>query len=136
MLYDNGVGRFDTTNLSTVGNTVAKILTLPDKFQNEYVYVSEFTVSQNDIFDALLEITGTKREDWKIEHRTAESMKSQGLEKLSKQDFTGVYDLIFAAVHQPGLGSDFSTTRKLNNDVLGVVKGDLFNATQKIVESM
>jgi hypothetical protein len=134
VLYDNGVGRFDTTNLSTVGYTVAKVLTIPNKFQNEYVYVSEFTVSQNDIFDALLGITGTKREDWKIEHRTAESMKSQGLDKLAKQDFTGVYDLIFAAVHQPGLGSDFSATRKLDNDVLGVVKGDLFEATRKIVE--
>lgn len=136
MLYDNGVGRFDTTNLSTVGKAVANILTIPNEFQNEYVYISEFTVSQNDIFDALLRITGTKREDWTVEHRTAASMKSQGLEKLEKQDFTGVYDLIFAAVHQPGLGSDFSATRKLRNDALGVTKGDFFEATRKIVESM
>lgn len=136
MLYDNGLGRFDTTNLSTVGKVVASILSLPNKFRNEYVYVSEFTVSQNDIFDALLKITRTKREDWTIEHRTAESLRSQGLEKLEKQDFTGAYDLIFAAVHQPGLGSDFSATRELDNDDLGVVRGDLFEATKTVVESM
>jgi DNA-binding protein Fis len=136
VLYDNGVGRFDTTNLSTVGKAVAKILTIPNKFQNEYVYISEFTVSQNDIFDALLRVTSTKREDWSVEHRTAKSMKLQGLEKLEKQDLAGVYDLIFAAVHQPGLGSDFSSTRKLDNDALGVVKGDLFETTRKIFESM
>ncbi|KAH8697958.1 hypothetical protein BGW36DRAFT_320529 [Talaromyces proteolyticus] len=136
VLYDNGVGKFDTTRLVTVGQVVAKIITQPEEFRNSHVYISEFTVSQNDIFDVLLRITRTRQEDWVIEHRTAESLRQQGLEKLENNDFGGVYDLIFAALHQPGLGSDFSATRKLDNHHLGLERGNLFEVTRDVVEMM
>lgn len=135
-IYDNGTNIFDTTNLVTVGKAVSKILSVPERYHNQYVYISEYSISQQDIFAALQQATGTTVSDWAIEHRTAKSLRQVGYEKIAKQDFAGVLDLIFAALFQTGNGSDFSSIRTLENGALGLEQGDLVSVTKRVVESL
>ncbi|KAK9368097.1 hypothetical protein V1509DRAFT_639990 [Lipomyces kononenkoae] len=133
-LYDDGTTKFDTTNIVSLGKVVSGILTVPDEFANRYAFVSEFTVSQNDILDALLKATKTDRKDWTIEHRTTADLRKSGFEKLAKGDFSGAIDLIGSALFQAGLGSDYSTIRKLDNALVGLEKGDLVDVTTNVVQ--
>ncbi|KAE8552569.1 hypothetical protein EYB25_003947 [Talaromyces marneffei] len=81
-LYDNGAVKFDSIDIPSLGAIVSGILSRPDEFQNRYVYVSEFALSQNDIFEALLKTTKTTREDWAITHRTTDDLRKERLEKI------------------------------------------------------
>jgi hypothetical protein len=133
-LYDNGAVKFDSINITSLGTVVSAILTRPDEFQNRYVYVSDFTISQNDIFEALLKTTKTTREEWTITHRTTDELKKEGLEKIGNGNFVGALDLIFAAVFKAGLGSEFSSTRKLDNEAVGLKRADLMESTRAVIE--
>lgn len=110
------------------------ILTRPDDFKNRYVYVSDFTISQNDIFEALLKTTKTTREDWTITHRTADGLKKDGLDKIGNGNLAGALDLIFASIFKAGLGSDFSATHNLDNEAVGLRKSDLVETTKAVLE--
>jgi hypothetical protein len=132
-LYDNGTAKFDSTNITSLGKVVSGILTVPGDFTNNYAYVSEFTISQNQIFEALLKSTKTGVKDWTIVHRTTEELQKEGFAKIEKWDFSGALDLIFAAVFKAGIGSDYSTTHKIDNAAVGLEKGDLVNATTAIL---
>jgi hypothetical protein len=133
-LFDNGTGRFDSINITSLGTVVSGILTRPDEFQNRYVYISDFVISQNDIFEALLKTTKTTREDWSITYRTTDDLRKEGFEKIGKGNFIGALDLIFAAVFKAGIGSDFSATRKLDNEALGLKQADLVESTKAVLE--
>lgn len=110
------------------------ILTRPDDFKNRYVYVSDFTISQNDIFEASLKTTKTTREDWTITHRTADGLKKEGLDKIGNGNLAGALDLIFASIFKAGLGSDFSATHKLDNEAVGLRESDLVETTKAVLE--
>lgn len=133
-LYDNGDGKFDSINIDSLGHIVSSILTRPDDFKNRHVYVSGFTISQNDILEALLKATKTTRDEWTITHRTTDDLRKEGMEKLGKGDFSGALDLIFATVFKAGLGSDFSTTRKLDNEAVGLKPADVVESTKGVLE--
>ncbi|KUL87604.1 hypothetical protein ZTR_05912 [Talaromyces verruculosus] len=132
-LYDNGTGKFDSINMASLGAIVSGILSRPDEFQNRYVYVSEFIISQNEIFEALLKTTKTTREDWTITHRTTDDLRKEGFEKIGNGNFIGALDLIFAAVFKAGIGSDFSATRKLDNEAVGLKQADLVESTKAVL---
>ncbi|EED18774.1 conserved hypothetical protein [Talaromyces stipitatus ATCC 10500] len=121
-LYDSGTTKFDSINITSLGAVVSGILTKPDSFKNRYAFVSDFTISQNDIFEALLKTTRTSREDWKITHRITQDLQKEGFEKIGKGDFSGALDLIFAALFRAGLGSDYSATHKLDNVTVGLAQ--------------
>jgi hypothetical protein len=133
-LYDNGTGKFDSINITSLGVIVSGILSRPDEFQNRYVYVSEFIISQNEIFEALLKTTKTTLEDWTITHRTTDDLRKEGLEKIGNGNFIGALDLIFAAIFKAGIGSDFSATRKLDNEAVGLKQADLVESTKAVLE--
>lgn len=40
-LYNNGAGKFDSINITSLGAIVSGILTRPDEFQNRCAFVSE-----------------------------------------------------------------------------------------------
>ncbi|OJJ47507.1 hypothetical protein ASPZODRAFT_141097 [Penicilliopsis zonata CBS 506.65] len=88
------------------------------KYKNQYIFISEYTICQNDIFAAVQQATGTTVSDWKVEHCDAEALRKKGYERVEKEDFYGLYDLIFAAHFQAGHGAEFSTIRKLENKAI------------------
>lgn len=133
-LYDNGSGKFDSINITTLGAVISGILTRPDEFKNRYVYVSDFVITQNEIFESLLQATKTTREDWTITHRTTDELRKEGFEKIGNGNFMGALDLIYAAVFKDGLGSNYSSTRKLDNEALGLEKADYLKSTRAMLE--
>jgi nucleoside-diphosphate-sugar epimerase len=136
--YNGGTNKFDTTNLDTVGKAVANILDSPNGFENRSVFISDYQVSQRDIFNAITKATGSQANDWKIEERTAESLRQEGYEKIAGQDFGGVLDLISAALYEEGKGSLFSATHVIENEKLGLEqeKETLDAATARVLAEL
>ncbi|MCJ1385156.1 hypothetical protein MMC17_008277 [Xylographa soralifera] len=132
-LYDQGTTRFDCTNIGTVGKAVARILSMPDKFQNERILISGMAVTQLEILEALKHAIGFK--DWDVSYLTAESLRQEGNERMAKNDFNGVLDIIGASLFQAGNGSYYSATGNLVSEQLGV-KDDLYQTVKKYVHSL
>jgi hypothetical protein len=74
--FDDGNTLIDTSTWPQVGRSVAALLSLPIErdddsdshdclsgFGNQQLYVSSFTLSQNDIFESVLRVTGTKADE-------------------------------------------------------------------------
>jgi hypothetical protein len=85
--FDDGTQKLETSTFPQVGRAVANLLSLKvlpenesdkgpylSQYKNEMVYFSSFKVNQQEIFESLLRVTGTKKEDWKI---TNESVKER-----------------------------------------------------------
>ncbi|KAL6715008.1 hypothetical protein ACLMJK_007269 [Lecanora helva] len=137
-LYDRGLARFDTTTLSTVGAAVVSVLSTPEKYANEYVFINSLTTSQAEMLAALKKVSGT--DNWSVEERSAQEYKDGGREKDNRGDIMGTYDLIFATTFQEGNGADFSRGR-LANEELGLgreeVEGvtiDVWNTDRHVVK--
>jgi hypothetical protein len=112
---------------------VAKILSMPERFQNERIYISGMAVTQLDILEAFKKATGPEKE-WDVSHRTAESLRQQGNDKLAKNDFGGVFDVIAASLFEVDNGSYYSKNVPVMNDVLGV-EDDLYQSVDEYVRS-
>jgi len=109
------------------------VLSLPDKYANEYVYISSFTTSQAEMLSALKKATGT--DNWAVGHKSAQTYMDGGREKAAKGDMMGVYDLIFASTFQKGNGADFSSGRKTANAELGLEKESVEEVTKEVYET-
>lgn len=110
------------------------ILTTPGDFKSRHVYISNFTIRQNDIFGALLKATKTTGEDWTITRRTTNDLKKDGLDRIGNGNFAGALDLIFTAVFKAGIESDLSATHKLDNEVVALRKANLVEITKAVME--
>ena len=86
-----------------------------------------------EILDAMKRATGVK--DWEVSYETAESLRQAGNAKLAKNDFSGVVEIIGAALFEEGNGSHYSATGKLANEQLGV-KDDLYQTVKKYVDGL
>ena len=70
---------FATATVAQVARAVASLLTLPkstiDKtFANGHLYVYSFVLTQPQVFEAVLRVTGTKEEDWQIEKKKVQQL--------------------------------------------------------------
>lgn len=92
-IVDSGDAIFSATNLYKVGQAVVKALQNAEATKNQYVYVSGFQTSQNQILAAAEKITGQK---WTVSKTTSQDYITHGRELLSKGDFSGVGPLILA----------------------------------------
>lgn len=87
--FDDGNTRINTSTLPQCGRAVARLLglkILPDDggdrtpclshYRNRFVYVSSFKISQREMLDSILRVTGTEMRDWKISHEDSVSVTS------------------------------------------------------------
>ncbi|KAF2865302.1 hypothetical protein BDV95DRAFT_586677 [Massariosphaeria phaeospora] len=119
-LIDGGTTTFSATNLRQIGLALVKILETPAVAKDQYVFISSFQTTQKDIVDAAEKITGDK---WTIKNVTSKELIYQGNEKLKKQDFSGIVELIKgAAFGDHGFGD--LTPAGLWNEKLGLSKED------------
>lgn len=63
-----------------------------------------------------------------------DDVRKEGLKKIGNGNFFGALDLIFAAVFKAGLGSDFTTTHKLDNETVGLKQADLEESIKDVLE--
>ncbi|KAJ4320797.1 hypothetical protein N0V94_003209 [Neodidymelliopsis sp. IMI 364377] len=92
-IIDSGNATFSTTNLGNIGLAVVKALENAEATKNQYVYVSGFQTSQNEVLAAAEKITGEK---WTVNKISAKDHIATGNELLKKGDFSGLGPLIQA----------------------------------------
>ncbi|MCJ1349842.1 hypothetical protein MMC31_008084 [Peltigera leucophlebia] len=146
--FDDGNTRINTSTLQQCGLAAARLLALkvlPDNandrspclahYRNGSVYISSFRVSQKDILDSVLRVTGKTLNDWKIEREPSTSRYKAGVEGFQKGDLAGFIKLLYSRVfYQDGSG-DYESSRGLQNDILGLPKEDLDEHTRIAVQT-
>lgn len=144
--YDEGRGKLSTSTWPLCGRAVAAVLALKvlpedesdgeptlSRWRNGSVYVASFTVSQRDMFESVLRVTGDKEEEWKVGYEDVRERYKRGLEMMQKGEFVGFGILLYARMFYPGSPGDFSG--RLDNAVLGLPeREDLDEATKVAVE--
>ena len=93
-LFDEGEAKMSVSTWPQVGRAVASLLSLPikpeggdenrclDHFKNKHIYIASFTVSQKDMLDSCLRVTGTKIEDWKITKEPSVDRYKAGMQAM------------------------------------------------------
>jgi len=116
-IYDDGNARWSTTNIATISRALISILQNPSTTSNEYVYISSFTTSQNEVLAAAEKISGIK---YQVEKGTSQGLIESGNAKLKEGDLSGIGDLIRANLYG-GNGNDWE--KEKFNSKLGL-KGE------------
>lgn len=144
-LYDDGTTKINTSTWPQVGRAVAQLLalkTLPDseqdasanlnQYRNKPIYVSSFFVSQRDMFDSVLRVTGDNEKDWKVTHEDVVERFKRGQEMLKQGQMVGFGILLYARLFfKDGAGD---TNKLLATEVLGLPKENFDEATKVAVE--
>uniref|UniRef100_A0A093V951 Putative ankyrin repeat protein n=1 Tax=Talaromyces marneffei PM1 TaxID=1077442 RepID=A0A093V951_TALMA len=108
-------------------------------FQNGTVYISSFTLSQQDILQSVLRVTGTNLEDWKLPHTTAKDRWKSGQDMFKAGNMVGLVRLSYSRAFFPDDPEIFemSTGRSssntgggLDNEVLGLSQENLDEFTK------
>ncbi|KAK4498841.1 hypothetical protein PRZ48_009351 [Zasmidium cellare] len=136
-LYTDGVP-FSTTTMARVGEGVAAFLELPkdvieETFANSFLYLSSFTLSQAQIFEAVMRVTGTTETDWQIKHQKAQDLIDEGHAMVKSGQLAGHFKIIYGAHYQPGMGTNYS--EKAATSLLGLPQEDLDKIVKAAVDS-
>ncbi|KAJ7600360.1 putative isoflavone reductase family protein [Mycena floridula] len=145
--YDKGNQKINTTTWPQTALAVARLLSLkvnPDdandksttlsQFRNKPLYVSSFLLSQKDMFESVLRVTGTKESDWKIEYEATEARFASGLAVLKGGDRRGFAKALYARVFYPDGSGNYEDRHGLHNDILGLPKEDLDEFTKVAIK--
>ncbi|EXJ57220.1 hypothetical protein A1O7_07567 [Cladophialophora yegresii CBS 114405] len=145
-LYDEGTTRINATTWEQCGRAAAALLSLKvlpedptDKaptlsmFRNDHMYVSSFLVSQRDMFESVLRVSGDKEDAWTVRHEDVRERYRAGVEEMKAGDRMGFVKLLYARVFFPGDG-DYESKRGLHNDILGLPKEDFDEATKRALD--
>jgi hypothetical protein len=130
--YDDGNTKITTTTWPQTGLAVARLLALPlttiEDFDNSQVLITSFHVSQRDMLDSILRVTGDKESDWTIQHEDSKERFERGRQLMYQGDYLG-----FAiAMYARGLSKDdpMAHESKVVNKLLGLPEEDLDTATR------
>lgn len=143
---DDGLTKTNISTWPQSGRAVARLFSLPilpqdknDKqpclgqWKNKECHICSFFISQRDMLDSLLRVTGDKESDWNIEHVPAKERYQQGMEMLQGEDkFGGYVRCMYTRVFYKDGSGDFNES--LDNDKLGLQMEDLDQATKEAVE--
>lgn len=142
IFFDDGQTQINTSTLRQCGRALAALLSLSEsgpspslsQWKNKLFYISSFRINQRDMLDSLHRVIGTTDKDWEIAYEpTAERYKS-GIEDMQKGIRTGYARAMYSRVFYPNGGGDFESTRGLENDLIGLPKENLDEATRIAVE--
>ncbi|KAJ5516336.1 hypothetical protein N7527_007896 [Penicillium freii] len=141
--FDDGTRTVSVSTWDQCGRALAALLSLPESgstpaladFKNKEVPINSFRVSQRDMLDSLHRVLGTTDSDWEISHESVTKRLADGAEEFAKGVFTGFPKMLYASIFLPtNQESDFAGTMEVANDVLGLPKEDLDEATKRAVD--
>jgi hypothetical protein len=128
----------NTSTWPQCGRAVANLLALPDselsKLKNKHVYVSSFLASQKDMFESALRVTKTKPEDWHISFESSKDRYQRGVDILKSGDPRAHAIALYTRVFFPDRIGAFEETKGLQNELLGLPKEDIDEATKIAAE--
>ncbi|KAK8034554.1 hypothetical protein PG993_009549 [Apiospora rasikravindrae] len=149
-LFDKGTQPINTTTFPQVGRAVARLLALPTEgtseggsrgkkgsladFRDGFVYVSSFCVSQKDMLESALRVTGTKLEDWKISHEGSAERYARGLQMMKEGNMGGFVQAMYTRTFFPNGDGVYEKSRGLDNELLGLPVEDLDEITKLAVD--
>lgn len=143
--YDDGNTKISTSTWQQVGRAVTSLLSLPehaedgkglglDQYRNQLLFINSFVVSQREIFESALRVTGTKAEDWEISYQPSEERYQQGKEKLFAGDRTAFAQVLYSRVLYKDGSGNLTLDHTMANEALGLTKEDLDQATKRALE--
>ncbi|KAJ3342621.1 hypothetical protein HDU93_001600 [Gonapodya sp. JEL0774] len=143
-LFDDGNVKMTISTWPQVGRYVAALLSLPvsdpnpsvptlERYKNSAVYVSSFTINQNDMLDSLLRVTGSARSDWTITTEASKDRFLAGAEAMKKGDYMGFVKVLYSRAFYPDGSGEFEYRKGTVNAALGLPKEDLDEATKAAV---
>lgn len=144
-LYNDGNTKIHTSTWPQIGRAVASLLSLkvlPDdendksaslsQYFNKSVYISSFFVSQRDMFESVLRVTGGKESDWLMTKEDVVERYRRGVKMIQAGQMVGHAILLYARVFYADGSGDIDS--KLDNEVLGLPKESLDEATKVAIE--
>lgn len=140
--FDDGKTRINVSTWSSCGRALAALLSLPEdgaspavaQWKNKPFYIASFRISQRDILDSIHRVTGTTDKDWEITHEATDQRRKNGLEEMQKGIQTGYAKAMYSRVFYPTGDGDYESSRGLANEVLGLPKEELDDATKRTLE--
>jgi hypothetical protein len=102
------------------------------QYENGSVNISSFFVSQRDMFDSVLRVTGDKESNWKISYEPVKERYARGKEMMQKGSMAGFGMMLYARLFFPDGAADFND--RLDNEALGLPKEDLDEFTKVAID--
>jgi len=144
--FDDGKTAISTSTWPQVGRAVTALLSLPIKpedgnterclehFKDQFVYVNSFTVSQKDMFESVLRVTGDKPEDWTINKEPAKERHASAAKALQGGERMAYVRMMYTRIFYDDGCGNFEARRGVSNEMLGLPKEDLDEATARAIE--
>ena len=146
-LFDEGTVKHSTCTLLQNARGVANLLRLPivredendtspclNDWKNKFAYFASFSVSQREMWESVMRVTGTGVGDWKVEREDAKERYRKGMDAMGKGDWGGMARAMYSRVFwEDGIGWH-EATKGLDNGKVGLEKEDLDGATRRAVE--
>jgi hypothetical protein len=138
--FDDGTTKVTTSTWEQCGKAITALFGLPlasdgdDKpclmdWNNRMHYCSSFLVSQRDMLNSWLKVTGENELDWTIEYEPAQERFQRGQQMLEAGDMFGGPLVTYGRLFQRDGSGDLSN--KSENEKLRLSREDLDEATSR-----
>lgn len=140
--FDDGKTVITVSTWGQCGRALAALLSLPESgaspsvadWKNKPVYISSFRVSQRDMLDSLHRVLGTTDQDWEITYESSSKRYKDGLEEQARGSREGFAKALYSAIFFPNGRGDFEANHGVANELLGLPKENLDEATKRVVD--
>ncbi|KAJ2896196.1 hypothetical protein MKZ38_005764 [Zalerion maritima] len=146
--FDDGETKICTSTWPQVGRAVAGLLSLPvgpedggdpkacvENFKNDVVYVNSFALTQKEMFASILRVTGTAASDWDVSCENSKERFEKGdADFKQRRDLKGMARAMYSRVFWEDGGADFEKARGVDNEVLGLEREDVDEATRSAIK--
>ena len=144
--FDDGETKISSSTWAQVGRAVAALLSLPIKpedgnterclenFKNQVVYVNSFNVSQKDMLNSVLRVTGDKPEDWTIHKESARERWASAAKALQGGDRMAYVRMMYTRIFFDDGNGNFEARKGTSNKLLGLPQESLDEATARSIE--
>lgn len=140
--FDDGNTLVNVSTMKQCGRALAALLTLPEsgtspalsEWKNQPFYFASFRVCQRDMLDSIHRVTGTTDKDWEFTSQPTAQRYKDGLDEMKNGIWTGFAKAMYSRAFYPTGDADYESSRGLSNDLLGLPKEDLDEATKMAVE--
>ncbi|PVH75067.1 isoflavone reductase family protein [Cadophora sp. DSE1049] len=124
---------WSTTNTGTVATAVARVLLKPEETKNKPIFVSSFTVSQNQVLGELEIATDSKREVRRMTEEAALE-KAKKLDNKDHSDGLKLLILMLLYADSTDRGANFEKSGLLTNELLGLPVENLSDVIARVVK--
>lgn len=129
-IIDSGNEPYITTTIPQIARAIVSVLQKPDDTANQYLLVTSFKTTQNEILAAAERATGEKFEVTKVE---AEAWKQEAVALVQKGDFRGFGRIWGWFMWEDGNGHGTPANGiVVGNEILGLPQEDMVEVIREV----